>query len=551
MTWPAEQPSLVGEHALQHEVALPVSRAPGVVVPLRRAAQPRSAAAVAGLDWFEIAVLTLFAALSMYVLALNLWLSAAHHLIWTGIDGQYPTDQLQYLAWVQDAARHVLASDLFTLGPTPHDYLQPIIAISGGFVAAGVPPWLTLLLWKPLAVVAIFLAARAYTRRLIPAGATQRAALVLALFAASIRPFGNEWLPFESWGYPFDLLAVAALVGALLAYDRSAREGRILSIAPLFGLLASWLHPWQGETLVLLICGSELVRLVLDLQAVPRADLALRRRFARPLVAIAATSLPLVYYAALDRFDPAWHIARIALEQRWPLQRLLLPLVPLIIAAAPAYARRPKNFLAVATRTWPLAALLTWGINQTGFGAWSVYGWLGITLPLGILAAESFGLWGFSRNRSRRLVGVLAVGVLTIPGSISLVAGVRSLVAPTTENPNLISRPESQALSYLAQDPKPGGVLAPVRTAELIPGETGRRTYVGDNRWSSHYVTRADASWSLLHGWMKPKEARAFVTSTGARFVLGDCRSQSLVSTLGATISSVHHFGCETLYVIR
>jgi hypothetical protein len=549
MARPAEQPHLAGD-GLHAEVALPLPPPAAVVVALPRASRrPRSRTALAGLDRIELAVVGAFVAISMYVVVLNLLYAALHHLTWTGVDGQYPTDQLQYLAWVHDAARHLLASDLFTLRPTPHDYLQPVVAVSGGLVAAGVAPWVALLVWKPVALAAIVLVVRAYIHRLIPPGWSRRAALLLALFAASIQPLGNEWLPFEAWGYPFDLLAVAALVAALLAYDRSVRENRALSAAPLWGGLASWLHPWQGETLIFLVLATELARLFTLRPR--RVALDLRRRLARPLLTLAAACLPLAYYAGLDHFDPAWHMGRTALEQPWPLGRLLLPLIPLIVAAAPAYARRPRGFLAAATRIWPLAALLTWGMNQTGIGAWSVYGWLGITLPLGILAAESLGAWDFGRPRVRRLLAVLVVGALTLPGSISLMAAARSDIAPSTGNPNLISASEARALAYLTRDPAPGGVLASFQTGDLIPGETGRRTYVGDTRWSGDYVHRARAAWGLLHGSMSPGAARAFIRRTGARFVLGDCNSPSLATTLRPMIASIHRFGCETLYVIR
>src|SRR5205807_7768722 len=109
---------------------------------------------------------------------------------------------------------------------TPHDYLQPMVALSGGLVALGMAPWLALLIWKPVAVAAIFFAVRAYSHRLFAGRGEQRAALVLGLFAASYGTLGDEWLPFLSWGYVFGLVAVAAMVAALLAYDRSCRSGR-------------------------------------------------------------------------------------------------------------------------------------------------------------------------------------------------------------------------------------------------------------------------------------------------------------------------------------
>ena len=138
------------------------------------------------LDRFELGVLVAFAVISMWVIALDLWQVVAHGRIWTGTDGVYLADQLQYLAWVRDASQHFLISNLYVLRGTPHDFFQPTIVISGGLNAIGVPAWLSLLLWKPVAVVGLFYAVRAYVTRILPGRDAARAALVLALFFGSI-----------------------------------------------------------------------------------------------------------------------------------------------------------------------------------------------------------------------------------------------------------------------------------------------------------------------------------------------------------------------------
>src|SRR5207302_4285894 len=131
-------------------------------------------------DPLELLMLLLFAAVSACVLALDLYQVIGHGRVWTGTDGLFIADQMQYLAWIRDASHHVLASDLFVINQTPHDYLQPAVAISGGLTALGVAPWLSLLLWKPVAVVGAFLAVRAYIHRMIQGRYAQLAALVLA-----------------------------------------------------------------------------------------------------------------------------------------------------------------------------------------------------------------------------------------------------------------------------------------------------------------------------------------------------------------------------------
>ena len=109
-------------------------------------------------DPAELVVLAAFAVMSAWVLLLGLWWTVTQGRVWTGVDGVYVQDVTQYLAWIRDASRHVLVSDLFVSSATPHDYLQPAIAVSGGLVAIGVAPWLALLLWQPVAVGGTFLA---------------------------------------------------------------------------------------------------------------------------------------------------------------------------------------------------------------------------------------------------------------------------------------------------------------------------------------------------------------------------------------------------------
>src|ERR1700733_4747073 len=134
---------------------------PAPDLPPLRLAPPRRAR----LDRFDVVVLAVFGALSVWVLAIDLWRVIADGAVWTGTDGVYIVDQLQYLAWIQDAAHHVLVSNLFVLRSTPADYFQPAVVISGALTARGMSPALSLLLWKPVAVVAFFFAVRAYTRR--------------------------------------------------------------------------------------------------------------------------------------------------------------------------------------------------------------------------------------------------------------------------------------------------------------------------------------------------------------------------------------------------
>ena len=119
---------------------------------VRQAPWQTSAALIRRLDWVEWSVLVLFFALSLWVMGLDLHQQSVHGGVWTGTDGVYVVDQMQYLAWISSASHHFLSSNLYVLRHTPADYFMPAVTISAGLTALGVAPWLTLLLWKPVAV---------------------------------------------------------------------------------------------------------------------------------------------------------------------------------------------------------------------------------------------------------------------------------------------------------------------------------------------------------------------------------------------------------------
>src|ERR1700761_1305355 len=155
---------------LDHEVAPPAAPPP------RRKRK---------LDSFDLVVFWVFAAVSMWVVFVDLWQVVVNGRVWTGTDGVYIVDQMQYLAWIRDASHHFLASNLFVLRGTPADYFQPAVVVSGGLTALGMSPALSLLLWKPVAVIAFFFGVRAYAQRSVSGVWSRRAVLVLALFFGS------------------------------------------------------------------------------------------------------------------------------------------------------------------------------------------------------------------------------------------------------------------------------------------------------------------------------------------------------------------------------
>lgn len=504
------------------------------------------------IDRFDVGVLLMFGAVSLAVLVLDLWQVVVHGRVWTGTDGLYIVDQLQYLAWIRDASHHVLVSNLFVAHPTPADYFQPAVVISGGLTALGLAPWLSLLLWKPVAVGAFFFAVRGYVRRTVRGRWPRRAALVLALFFGSftlvygvVSVLGDLFPGFLSWGYVFGLMALAAMVWALLAYADARSSGRRRWLAPLLGALASLLHPWNGELLAALIVSAE----VLLLFGSRRPS---RERIELVAYTLVGTAIPLLYYAILGKADISWALAQQTSKHSFSFWSITLAIAPLLLPALIAYRRRPTTFLAAATRTWPVGAFGIFVLSGTSLGATPLHAFQGITIPLAVLAVEGLGSVGWRRLRHPLLVGSIAVGLFTIPATAYEIKLARDIAAPTPDNANFITPDERTAIDYLARDREPGSVLTRDYLGALVPSQTSRHTYVGDCLWDGpQCLTLMNNAQMLFDGSLDAQAARSFVVSTGARFVLADCEtSADMRKLLGPLIRSTNTFGCAAVYEV-
>ena len=507
-------------------------------------------------DWFELLVLAAFAAVSLWVVGLDVWQVVAHGRVWTGTDGFYLVDQMQYLAWIQSAAHHGLVANLFVLHPTAADYFQPAITISGALSALGVPPWVSLLLWKPIAVVAAFYGVQAYAYRSLEGTWPRRVALLLGLFFGSLTiiygsrgVLGDLFPAFLSWGYTFGLLAVAVLLFALVAYGRARAEperaSRLALWAPgLLGAFASLLHPWQGEMLILLVIGAELAVWWLERR---------RPRLGLPLITVLVTGAPLLYYEVLGRTDLSWKLARNASKHGFSLWTIVLAVLPLLLPALLAYRIRPRSFLDVVSRVWPGAALVIYVLSASSVSATPLHAFEGITVPLSILAIQGLRGVGFTRLRWSHVLAGLAVAAATIPATVSELSEAKSIVAPSPGNANFITRSEQHALRYLAKNKQPGGVLTRFYLGSLVPAYTGRRTFVGDCLWSQPGCTpRSQIAEIVFDGTLPADQARWFVQRIGAKFVLTDCSTRPDMSAVLAPLTeSVQRFGCAAVYTLR
>ncbi len=270
---------------------------------------------------------------------------------------------------------------------------------------------------------------------------------------------------------------------------------------------------------------------------------------------VVAGLAPLAYYWGLSRWDPSWGIAR-ALNLReaavwW--RALLVAAVPLGLPALLALRIRPATFQDLALRVWPVMALGLYVLIAVGkVGTYPLHALQGLAIPLAVLAV--IGVAGVPWRAGRPVAAVLAVAalaLLVVPGTVNELR--RSLRdADTARIPFFNTRGEEDALAALARDPRPGGVLGPLRIGYQVPSRMRRRVWLGGGSWTPDWFRRIALGEALFGGALPPAQARALVRSTGARFLISDCRGRAdLSEPLRPLVQSVRRFGCATVYVLR
>ncbi|MGH2857770.1 MAG: hypothetical protein ACRDMJ_09820, partial [Solirubrobacteraceae bacterium] len=311
--------------------------------------------------------------------------------------------------------------------------------------------------------------------------------------------------------------------------SHAAPRGRYLLFGAVAALLASWLHPWQGITLVLIFAG-----------------LAAAQRFrdwpALALCAIAAAA-PLVYYYLLSHGDPAWQLAsHYEVIPRLSALVLLAGLGPLALIAAAGLRRPEGSIFEQALLLWIVACFVTYFVNDS----FAPHALQGLSIPVAVLLVR-----GGVRLRWGPVFGALAVGLVTIPGlAYDARKFVRTARTPVVQY--YLTAGDARALSWVAASAPPGGVLAPTPFAAVVPSRTGRHVWVGHGYWSDDYPDRARVVDRLFGGRMKRREARAFVDSTHASILISDCaHHHDLRRALAPLLASEQQFGCARVYVLR
>ena len=495
---------------------------------------------------------------------------ARHGGVLTGANGSDAFDQMQYLAWIRDEGSHILASNLWQIASTPHDYLHPMYLVSGLLWRLGVSLQVSYLIWKPVAVIVIFLGCAAYVRHLLPQGrAKQAAALFLALFYLSPVLAFASWTGHLSafhryqlllatddgfsalnlWGFEHAALAIGLMPVFLIAAERVICAGAALgrrrwwiALASVSGALVSWLHPWQGGMLLGIVAIMFLLK-------------GPRRRYLGLAVPVVATVLPLIYGLALSRSDPSWHTfqSETLSTGTAPWWALLASFGPLALFAALG-VRRPRE-----DRDW---MLLLWVITCAAVyflvPEFPPHALTGITVPLAVLAVRGWES-GLARARvSRALAGVTAIvliGLVTVPAAIyhlnsSFDYSTRSLGGAFSRQLLVLTPDQAAALTYLDHARRPGGVLAPWLLSMSVPGFTGREVFAGHQMWQPPgNVAIADAFFSPTLRDPTGAFRRAILERSKATFVLADCSAPvSLARAIAPIARPVGRFGCVTVY---
>lgn len=519
--------------------------------------------------WLLLAAL---AALACARLAMLLVRAGQTGLEWTGADSMQPHDGMEYLGWIVESSRHVLIANPFRLDPTPADFLHPGLAVSGLLHRLGLSSSAAYLLWKPVAVGALFAAVLGIVRLTLSGRLARGCALALALFTISptwwlaghLHPSltsyvrlvlvrDDLWPGTFLWGYPFGTLGVACLAGGLVAWTRARGAGRLSPWPPLLALAAAWLQPWQGVTLLALIWVTEGVLLRRARRARPAEPAA-----GAPVALLAATTvaaaIPLAYYLALSRLDPSWELAgRASQIEGWPWWIVPASVAPLAIVALLGYRGPAPGFAAIAIRLWPPAALLLFAfIALTHVGTFAIHALQGLTIPLAVLSVSGVARLRLVRpGRAGALAAVALVAVATVPFAARRISNEWTAVRDTPAS-DLIPKGERDALRALERDPRAGGVLARAEIGAAVPALAGRRTWVGHLAWTPGFFRRVVLADELFKGRMDPARARAFVRATGARFLLADCASDpGLGARLGPVVGAPRRFGCAAVYTVR
>jgi hypothetical protein len=488
--------------------------------------------------------------------------AVANNRVFIGTDGTWAYDQLQYLGWTTDAAHHGLIANLFAFHLGSHVFLHPLWVIVGVLhVSVGLSYPLLIAFWQGVALVALFFAVRAYARSLLGSdGWRVTIGVLLAMFmlpasfliANKLGFQGAKEVNFEtlSVGWVSDdfqlALAVAAMIvflmqiRTLLSGPRNAPSRRPAWLAAGAGVAASWLHPWQGIMLLLIL-------VMLVIWERPSLD-----RHKRLLVPALLTALPVAYYALLPTLDAGWAQSKQATAYSWTtyVPALLVTLGPIVLMMAPGYARPSDDAGDRMLKLWPLASLILFLTSPSD----AMHAFGGVAVPTALLMVR-----GWPRvqralpNRLRSAAGWLALSAIAFSVLAAPISVVHHLTQYRAGDQSFaeIARDDARALDWISSRPRPAYVLSGPKLGAWVPAVTDDYTWIGHPVWTPSYGQRYRLVTALFNGSMDgaPGRERAFVLSTGATIVLQPCGWHAqLARALTPAGFTARAFGCATLY---
>jgi hypothetical protein len=554
---------------------------PDVVPGVRRRLRSRELVAIGGRSRFARAVgvvglcLLAFAFVPFVLIATD---AAAHHRIFLGVDSWDPMDGLQYLAWVRDA-QHGLIRNLFGSAGDGAVFLHPMWSPSGWIqAAAGVSDAAIMAFWTAVGGIVLFAGCVRLAMRQLPAErpVARLTAICLALFGGltplsmvlpAIDPtagsdrqlIGGDLIPAASlWGYAPIAIAVGLMPFAVAGAERlidGCRDRRTIAGTAVTALMIGWLHPWQGEALVVAAailvawrCHDDRVRHRIATSGRPaRSSRPAARRYGGPLLVAAAAAVPLIYYLALSRIDAGWAVAERADQAATiPGPVLALGVLPLVVLALISARRSAGDVAARGLLAWPLATLLIVATTPTGQDR----ALCGLGVPVAVLVVRAWPTVG----RSLRRVLLAAAGVVAalVPTAVYALDSVGRLHNPYMTTAAELNRSDARAARLAARSSQGRPILAPATLGTAIPALTDAPTWVGHAIWTPDYGRRAQLSSDFFAGTMRRRDARAFVRRTTARAIVQPCgdnrRLEQALRPLGFRRVPV---GCATVYLAR
>ena len=488
-----------------------------------------------------VALLILLAAVPFAMLIPAL----AHGTLWpTGASGLFPLDQLQYMAQIRETGhlRHVL--DHF-----------PLFFVSGLASDVGVGVRLAFLAWIPVGAIVLVWGFGRYVKALLPEPGGQRlAALLLGLFFFSPLLAIAGWTmsqrnpSFEQvvltgyysspagtvWGYPQIALALGLMPVSLLHASRRGSDWRDTAVAGAAGAVVSFLHPWQGVTLVI-------VHLL-------TAASTAAARTVRIYTTILLTAMPVVYYWAATHLDARFGLAaahtQVPLAPAWIQFAGLLPFAIVLAAVAHSRATSVRERQLVL---WPVAALGCYWLLGT---SWQPYFLLGVSMPAAVLAVRASG----RLRRMRRPLAAVATAAFTLPGTAFAIDLIHQREhSRASADLYRVREAERRALTFIAAARRPGAVMASGNLASAAWAFTDRKSWAANPLVNPEYEVGSAEADNLFAGRLKAAGARRFVVRTRAKYLLSGCAFQGhdLTPDLGPLLLRARRFGCATVYELR